>query len=359
MQKTPIWILIATSILIGALGLALRGLLLPADRAVLALFLKIPDAYTGSNTPLTFIFLFLQIVPAVLIGLHLSKIPRFFALLQLFTGITLAQCAASACRPFSTLLVVALAGATGYFYRRENLRIERFEAQRYELLLRNKELQETRMQMVHQDEVERRLLAADLQDQVLSDLKTLAGKFESYAQSRDTALVPGIQSLLQQSMGEIREVMDSLCPSALEHLGLPAALEDCCRRAGERGEFKVRFKNNADEELIDRLDMVEKSLLYRLVQESLTNICKHAGAKVVRAALESSNGALEIKITDDGKGIDQDKLRSPSRGLRLMRQRADLIGATIAWQSGDDGKGTAVTIRLSLANLDGNESTDS
>jgi signal transduction histidine kinase len=160
-------------------------------------------------------------------------------------------------------------------------------------------------------------------------------------------------------MGEIREVMDSLCPSALEHLGLAAAIEDCCRSAGERGKFKVRFKNSADEALIDRLDMVEKSLLFRLVQESLTNICKHADAKVVRANLTSEEVTLEIKIADDGKGIERDKLQAPSRGLRYMRQRADLIGATIAWQAGDDGKGTAVTIRLSLASLDDNKSSHS
>jgi signal transduction histidine kinase len=121
----------------------------------------------------------------------------------------------------------------------------------------------------------------------------------------------------------------------------------------------VRFKSSADEKLIDQLGMVEKSLLYRLVQESLTNICKHAQAKVVRANVTSEDGFLEIKVADDGKGIDSDKLQADSRGLRYMRQRADLIGATIAWQQGDDGKGTVVTVRLSLANLDDNKSSHS
>jgi signal transduction histidine kinase len=203
------------------------------------------------------------------------------------------------------------------------------------------------------------MLAADLHDQVLNDLKALAQKFDTYAENGDKVLVPEIESLIQQSMSEIREVMDSLCPSALEHLGLPAAIEDCCRRAATRGNFKVRFKSSADEKLIDRLGMVEKSLLYRLVQESLTNICKHAQAKVVRATVTSEDDFLEIKVADDGRGIDPDKLQADSRGLRYMRQRADLIGATIAWQQGDDGKGTVVTVRLNLANLDDNKSSHS
>jgi hypothetical protein len=71
MQKTPIWILIAAATLLAAIGLAVRGLLLPADRWTATLFMKIPDVYIDSNTPLTFIFLLVQTLPAVVIGFYL------------------------------------------------------------------------------------------------------------------------------------------------------------------------------------------------------------------------------------------------------------------------------------------------
>jgi len=105
--------------------------------------------------------------------------------------------------------------------------------------------------------------------------------------------------------------------------------------------------------------MVEQSLLYRLVQESITNICKHAGATVVRGTVEMEGEHLLIKVTDNGRGIDPAKLREDSRGVRYMRQRADLIGATIAWRPGEDGKGTTVEIRIILAGRKDAESSNS
>lgn len=99
------------------------------------------------------------------------------------------------------------------------------------------------------------------------------------------------------------------------------------------------------------LSLIEQSLLYRLVQESITNICKHAEAKTVRATLEKEEETtLVVRITDDGKGIDPTKMRADSRGLRYMRLRAELIGATISWMAGENAKGTTVEIRVNLAN---------
>jgi signal transduction histidine kinase len=145
--------------------------------------------------------------------------------------------------------------------------------------------------------------------------------------------------------------MDSLCPSALEHLGLSAALEDCARKAGEKGGFKARCKSKIEDADVEKLSLVEQSLLYRLVQEALTNVIKHAEAKTVRINSEMSGDNLVVTVADDGKGIPDGKLSEDSRGLRYMRQRADLIGATISFRAGDGmaGPGTIVEIRVDLA----------
>lgn len=297
---------------------------------------------------------FLFAAAATYCGFRLPAVPRTLVLIQLFVlsilGIVgLWQFLRVSSQPLAYFFVVFAGCAFGYGLRLIEKQRERQAAQYYELLLRNRELIETKLLLVKQDEIERRMLAADLHDQVLNDLKAVKNKLASFLEQPDKAVADSIQGTLNQAMVEIREVMDSLCPSALEHLGLVAALEDCLRRGAERGGFKVRFKSQVTNADLQCLSMVEQSLLYRLVQESVTNICKHAGASLVRGVLEQDGDFLVVKVTDNGCGIDPTKLRDDSRGVRYMRQRADLIGATIAWRAGEDGKGTCVEIRISLA----------
>jgi signal transduction histidine kinase len=253
-----------------------------------------------------------------------------------------------ATHPIGFLAALGVGVACGSYLRGTLAQRRKEESTYYELKLKNRELLETRLELLKQDEVERRILAADLHDQVLNDLKQVAQRFERYTKDPDPDNAEKITVLTAQVMREIREVMDSLSPSVLEHLGLAAAIEDCLRRGSERANFRTRVKSRVDNEELDCLSMVEKGLLYRLVQESITNICKHAGATTVRATMETEEDELVIKVIDDGKGIDPAMARGDSRGLKYMRYRADLIGATIAWKPGENGKGTAVEIRINL-----------
>lgn len=261
-----------------------------------------------------------------------------------------------------TFIVSCLLGMMGgYFVRRMDEDDTRMQAQFYQLHLRNLELRDVRLQLVRQDEVERRMLAADLHDQVLNDMKRLRKKFEVYAKDRTDEQKDEIDKILSATMVEIREVMDSLCPSALEHLGLNAAIEDCLRKAGEKGGFKTRFKGKVEDSDVEKLSIVEQSLLYRLVQEALTNAIKHAEAKTVRVNTLMEDEQMVVTIADDGKGLPGGKMNEDSRGLRYMRQRADLIGATISYRPGEGAvnPGTIVEIRVELAGRRGVESTSS
>ncbi|HEY9789456.1 MAG TPA: ATP-binding protein, partial [Candidatus Obscuribacterales bacterium] len=237
----------------------------------------------------------------------------------------------------------------GIFLRTHDSARQKEEAHHFELRLKNKELLDTRLTLLKHDEVERRTLAADLHDQVLNDLKQVAQRFDRYVEKPDADNAESIRRLTDQVMSEIREVMDALSPSVLEHLGLSAAIEDCLRRGAQRSGFKIRFKNNVEQSSIDKLSMVEQGLLYRLVQESITNVCKHAQASLVRVALSLENErVLLIRVTDDGRGMDLEKARGDSRGVKYMRYRADLIGANITWKPGDENKGTTVEVRVDL-----------
>jgi signal transduction histidine kinase len=373
MKKVPIehksyWILIAAAIVLAIGCILLRFQIHENDNY---LFMQLLTAISGSRglphsaqPALDFFFVLAECGAAILIGYKLPAIPRSFAIMQLYIISMLLQwlmysVVAFPGHPLSSACTLSLGGLLGYVFRRLNSREEKYKTQFYELSLRNRELQEARLLLVKQDEVERRMLAADLHDQVLNDLKALKQSIDGLESAPEQGHSERIQELLQRAMSEVREVMDNLCPSALEHLGLPAAIEDCCRRGAGRAGFKVRFKCSVDDVELEKLSVVEKSLLYRLVQESITNICKHAEATIVRANLSIEDRHLLIAIVDDGKGITKENKQSESRGLRYMRLRADLIGATVAWRGGDGDKGTIVEIRLEIANKNGHENTNS
>lgn len=221
------------------------------------------------------------------------------------------------------------------------------EAKQIELKVRNEELQESRLALVKHDESDRRLLAADLHDQVLNDLRTIQKNFEGYVANPQTESRDKINSMLKQTMTEIREIMDELCPVMLDEFGLSAAIEDRLDKVSQQAGFGVRFNQSPKAtDRLDKLSSVERQLLYRLIQESLNNICKHANASIVRLAIEEENQQLIFRVTDDGKGIDPSRLSESSRGTLYMRLRAALIGAKVSWKQGPDGKGTTVEIRL-------------
>lgn len=286
-------------------------------------------------------------------GLKLGSFARVISGLQIFAvslcyQLLIWQSFKIVGHPLGYSVVILFGFLTGGWLRHLNESRKVSESRYYELKIRNRELHETRLTMVKQDEVERRMLAADLHDQVLNDMKQVVQRFENYVEKQDQEDLQRVRSLSTKVMHEIREVMESLCPSVLEHLGLAAALEDCLRKGAERSLFKVRFRSKIEDEDLKELSLVEQSLLYRLVQESITNICKHADASTVRIVVEKVDNNLLITINDDGKGLDPAKSRQDSRGLKYMRLRADLIGATIAWKAGDNNRGTKVEIRMDL-----------
>ncbi len=208
----------------------------------------------------------------------------------------------------------------------------------------SKELVESTIQIIKDDEKERRVLAADLHDQVLNDLKFLRQRL-SHIETVDPTLRAELDGMLSGSMQQIREVMDSLNPAVLDHLGFVDAVEDLIRKGSSRSGYKVRFKCSVETVDFDSFNKIELTLLYRLIQESVTNVCKHAGATVVRGRVKYDGDNILISITDDGVGLSAN-VSHDSRGLRYMKQRASIIGAHVNWQPGEEGKGTRVTISL-------------
>lgn len=313
---------------------------------------------TGTASGNGWIRLLLDIVfaaGAIFVGLKLEGKARWIAgvqimVISIFLQFLCLHFLALAASPASLCLAVASGVAAGAALRWYRDALVRMESQSQEIAIRNEELIRSQLQLIREDEIERRVLAGDLHDQVLNDLKAVRQKLQSLRDAADTAgkdrLAAELDELLSASMTGIRDVMDNLSPAVLEHLGFIEAVEDILRKGAERSGYKVRFKSDLGPEDFNHLSATELTLIYRIVQESVNNIRKHARAAKVRCLIGRRDGHIHITIADDGVGIGGDAVGTGSRGLEYMQQRASILGARVSLRPPEKGTGTVVDICL-------------
>ena len=150
-----------------------------------------------------------------------------------------------------------------------------------------------------------------------------------------------LASQLQSTLDEIRRISRELRPEALDDLGLVNALIALSTRAARQGGLQIErhFSENLPP-LSAELELV----IYRVAQEALTNVLRHAGASRCVIGLESADGRIELSVSDDGAGIPE-RVEGQAFGIEGMRERALLVGGSLAIEPGS-GKGT--TVRLSV-----------
>ena len=155
---------------------------------------------------------------------------------------------------------------------------------------------------------------------------------------------------IDQAAARVRHLSHELRPTILDHFGLVPALEYLADTYAKSGQLDVRIEGKP----VGRLKPAVEIALYRIVQESLTNIVRHARARRARIGVRSSRGNLRMTIRDDGVGFDVDEVmsRGGERGLGLagMKKRVEALVGLLQIQSAP-GKGTdiVVTIPLSVA----------
>jgi two-component system sensor histidine kinase UhpB len=143
-------------------------------------------------------------------------------------------------------------------------------------------------------------------------------------------------------MEELLRLARELRPSALDDLGLGAALrtklDEFARHTGTRVERRL------DQAAIDRLGPDEQLVVYRVVQEGLSNVTRHAGAERVRVEIACHTGGTLTRVVDDGLGFDPAQA-SAGLGLTGMRERAALAGGRLEVRS-SPGAGTTIELRM-------------
>jgi signal transduction histidine kinase len=198
-------------------------------------------------------------------------------------------------------------------------------------------------------DAERTRWARELHDETLQGLGALrlllaAARRRGDAKQTELAVDEAIEHL-QEEIENLHAIISDLRPAALDELGLRPALEALLERRSDHGALAI------DSELVlpdpnacgDDLEPEIESTIYRLVQEALTNVVRHASARRVRVAVIATASAVSIEVIDDGVGFAPDASRS-GFGLAGMRERAFLAGGTVTIDSG--AAGTVVRAEL-------------
>jgi signal transduction histidine kinase len=210
------------------------------------------------------------------------------------------------------------------------------------------DLRRSRQQLVALREEERRRLRRDLHDGLGPTLAALALKLEAAsnvvrrAPDRAEALLGDAAHLVHGTVGEVRRLVQDLRPPALDDLGLLEALRAYARQLDGAG---LRVDVSGPEPL-PALPAAVEVAAYRIAQEALTNVVRHASAHRCRVSL-LVGAALELEVRDDGRGIRTEQRPRHGLGLRSMRERAAELGGTVTVDAPATG-GTRVRARLPL-----------
>jgi signal transduction histidine kinase len=223
---------------------------------------------------------------------------------------------------------------------------------------RNRELATAREHMQVRAEEERKRIAEDLHDETLPALSAVARMIDELHRVEDPqqSNVPDkMRAKIDVTIQEMRRVINDLHPSVLETMGFVPALENLASILARNAGVEYSFVDRNSQSDYD-IPVFAKLQLYRIVQEGLNNVGKHAQANTVAVKLQPHNGNLEISVSDDGRGFNPKLIRKDSHGLLNIRHRAQLIGATVEWrkpQAFNQGTEMLVTLPL-MADQKGN-----
>ena len=259
-------------------------------------------------------------------------------------------------------LVATAALLAFYLYLRQTTRPKPAGAQQQAALQQERDLLETQVRertaslarlATHLQQVreeERGHLARELHDELGAlltaaklDVARLKSRLGPQATPEITQRLQHLTESLNSGIALKRRIIEDLRPSSLANLGLNAALEILAREFSERSGIEVASSLETVE-----LDEGNQLTIYRIVQESLTNVGKYAEAKQVDVSLRDYSNHVEVEVRDDGKGFDVTAMPPSTHGLAGMRHRVEAAGGRLSIRS-LPGEGTRIVAMLPKA----------
>ena len=229
--------------------------------------------------------------------------------------------------------------------RGETAEVERIELAYLRMLRRlEAERRRTSSAALRAQEEERARVARDLHDEVNQALTGLLLRLEAAREDAPSELkgeLAETRSLANQAMEELLSLARQLRPTALDDLGLKAAIAGQVEEVGRRRGVEATFSSEGD---LTGLDDDVQLVVYRVAQEALSNAARHSDASTISVSLSSGAGGVELKVSDDGCGFS---FADAERGLGIsgMRERALLVDGEVEIHS-RPGEGTTVWLRI-------------
>jgi two-component system sensor histidine kinase UhpB len=214
--------------------------------------------------------------------------------------------------------------------------------------LREREVRRLEAMARRAEEEERRRIGRELHDEAGQSLLLLRLQLEMLERDAPATLLLKLreaQASAETIIRDLRRIVAALSPAVLEKLGLTAAIRHLAarfRHAAPAAAVRVRIADG-----VDALPMEVQEVMYRVAQEGLQNIAKHARATRVNLSLDAADMCVRLRLGDNGAGFDTESAgrQTMSFGLAGMRQRADWLGGTLAVRSAP-GKGTVLILQV-------------
>ncbi|MGD0744984.1 MAG: sensor histidine kinase [Verrucomicrobiota bacterium] len=214
-------------------------------------------------------------------------------------------------------------------------------------------------QLLSAQEEERKMISRELHDQIaqtLTGINIRLASLKSGATLNNKGLqkkISSTQRLVERSVDIVHRFARDLRPTVLDDLGLIPALHSFMKSFARRTGVRTSLTAFA---AVERLDAAKRTVLFRVAQEALTNVDRHAHASRVEVVIQKLRGRVCMKIKDDGKSFDVERTLHANGGKRLgllgMRERLEMVGGRLDVESAS-GKGTSVQAQMPLGKARG------
>ena len=229
------------------------------------------------------------------------------------------------------------------------------------LLEQSDRLQEQLRQLSRQillaQEEERREISRELHDVIAQTLTGINVRLSALAKEAATNTkgldrnIASTQRLVEKSVDIVHRFARELRPAVLDDLGLIPALHSFVKIFSKRTHLLVHLKAFAE---VEKLDISKRTVLFRIAQEALTNVARHARAGRVEVSIQKIHGHARMEIKDDGKSFQVDRVLHSKGNKRLgllgMRERVEMTGGTFCVESAP-GQGTTVRVEIPLSEV--------